>query len=88
MPLPFSPKEETIKKHTKSRKILPLLLNPLLDPQQQRRLPLIKLTQLIVLEQFIRKRVLVALLDGFGQVNEELVLARRLEGGVEVAVGV
>jgi hypothetical protein len=38
------------------------------------------------LEQFLREELLVALLDGFEQIYQELVLPRGTEGGVDVSV--
>lgn len=72
---------------TPLRKILPLLLDRILHPQQNRRLPLIQLTQLIELKQLIRKRLLIALLDRFRQIGQQLVFARGREGRIQVAVG-
>ena len=71
-----------------SRKILPVLLNPILHPQQNRRLPLIQLTQLIKLKQLVGKNLLIALLHRARQIDQQLMFSCRSEGGVEVAVGV
>ena len=68
-------------------KVLSRLLNPILHPQQYRRLPLIQLAKLIVLEELVRKRLLIALLHCLCEVGEEEVLALLDEGGIEVAVG-
>ena len=69
------------------REIFSFLLNPILHPQQDRRLPFIQLAQLIELEEFIGKGFLVALFNGLGQIDEELVLPRGGEGLVEISVG-
>lgn len=68
------------------REILTRLLNRPLDSQQQCCLPLIQLTQLIVLKQFISKHLLIALLHRCRQIHKQLVLALLREGRVEVAV--
>lgn len=62
------------------------LLNLSLNPQQQRRLPLIQLAHLIVRIQLVRELLLVALLNSCHKVHEQLVLSLTCKCGVHVAV--
>lgn len=77
------------RKHQTSRilrEIFLRLFNTALDPEQNSGLPLVQLAQLVELEQFISEKLLITSLHGLQQVNEELVLACRLEGRVKLAV--
>lgn len=69
-----------------SREVLALLLYGVLDPQQEGGLPLVQLTHAVVLEELVGEDFLIALLDGIGEVNKELMLACGWEGGIELAV--
>ena len=57
------------------RKVFPLLLDIVLDPQQKSRLPLVQLAKLVELEELISESFLVAGFNGLNEVNEELMLS-------------
>ena len=52
------------------RKVLLSLLDVILDPQEQSSLPLVQLAELIILEQFLSKGLLITILNSLGQVHE------------------
>lgn len=62
------------------------LFNVVLDAQEQRRLPLVELAELVILEQLVREEFLVALLDGLDQVHQKLVLPGGSKCRVNVSV--
>lgn len=66
--------------------ILSTLLNLALNPQQQRRLPLIQLAHLIIRIQLVRELLLVALLDSPHEIHEQLMLPLACKCRVHVAV--
>lgn len=69
------------------REVLLRLFNAVFDPQQKGSLPLVQLTELVKLEEFIGKAFLITRFYSLEQVNEELVLPGRSKGGVDLAVG-
>lgn len=68
------------------RKVFFFLLNSVLNPQQQRRLPLVQFTQLIELEQFIRKALLITFFDRSHQVRKQHILPRPRETVIQFFV--
>lgn len=57
-----------------SRELVIGVLDTVLDPEQDGRLPLIKLAHLVILEQFFGEQFLVPGLDCLDKVNQQLVL--------------
>lgn len=66
--------------------ILRALLDVSLDPEQESRLPLVELAHLVVCVQLVGVLLLVALLDGLHEVDQQLVLPLAGEAGVHVDV--
>lgn len=60
----------------KSREVFTRLLDVVLDPEENGRLPLVQLAQLVVLEELVGESFLVARFDGLDEVDEKLVLSR------------
>lgn len=67
------------------RKVLLLLLNVVLHPQEEGRLPLVQRRQLIELEELVGESRLVRLLKGLDEVDKQLVLPLSLESVIDLA---
>lgn len=69
------------------REVLFRLFDIVLDPQQKGSLPLVQLTELVILEELIGEAFLVPRFYCLKQVDQKLVLSGRGKGRIDLAVG-